>query len=242
MNPIPGYPNLALYLDEALLVIDKPSGLPTLVDGFHPYVPYLVGLLGEAYGRIWVVHRLDKETSGVIAFARTAQAHRDLNTQFEQRRASKVYHALVIGQPEWDEKCVDLPLRPDGDRRHRTVIDQRMGKPAITKLRVLEGYGAFALVEAIPLTGRTHQIRAHLAACGHSLIADRLYRRSGDTRSGSIPGTEPIKRLGLHARSLTLFHPINGQLQSFTAPYPQDFASAIEQLRKSHKPELGNYC
>jgi RluA family pseudouridine synthase len=237
LNPAPGYPILTLYLDEALLVVSKPAGLSTLVDGFHPEAPYLVGLLGEAYGRIWVVHRLDKDTSGVIVFARTALAHRDLNTQFEQRRASKVYHALVIGQPNWDEKCVDLPLRPDGDRRHRTVVDEQMGKPAVTELRVLEGFGAFALVEAIPLTGRTHQIRAHLAASGHPIIADRLYRRSGEAHSASITEGEPIQRLGLHARSLTLFHPLTGQMQNFEAPYPQDFSAALEQLRQSKKPE-----
>ena len=236
MNPNPGYPNLALYLDEALLVVNKPAGLPTLVDGFHPDAPYLVGLMGQAHGRIWVVHRLDKDTSGVIVFARTADAHRDLNAQFEQRRARKVYHALVLGQPNWDEHSVDLPLRPNGDRRHRTVIDLQMGKPAITKLRVLEGFGAFTLVEAIPLTGRPHQIRAHLAACGHPLIADQLYKRSGEAYPASNPGTEPIRRLGLHACSLTLFHPINGQVQHFEAPYPQDFSDALEQLRHSYKP------
>jgi tRNA pseudouridine32 synthase / 23S rRNA pseudouridine746 synthase len=235
VNLSPGYPDLALYLDEALLIVNKPAGLPTLVDGFHPGAPYLMGLLGEAYGRVWVVHRLDKDTSGVIAFARTAQAHRDLNTQFEQRRASKVYHALVIGQPEWDEICVDLPLRPDGDRRHRTVIDREKGKSAITNLKVLEGYGVFALVEALPLTGRTHQIRAHLAAVGHPLIADRLYRRPGEVDLASTPGLEPIKRLGLHARSLSLFHPLYGQKQHFEAPYPQDFSAAVEQLRQINK-------
>jgi RluA family pseudouridine synthase len=232
---ISDYSNLALYLDDALLIVNKPAGLPTLVDGFHPDAPYLAGVLGETYGRVWVVHRLDKETSGVIAFARTPQAHRELNTQFEQRRASKVYHALVIGQPEWDENCVDLPLRPDGDRRHRTVIDHQKGKPAVTRLRLLEGYGAFALVEAVPLTGRTHQIRAHLAVTGHPLVADKLYRRTGETHPGSTPGTEPIKRLGLHASSLTLFHPLNGQRQHFEAPYPQDFSSALEQLRQNFK-------
>jgi RluA family pseudouridine synthase len=237
VNLIPGYLHRPLYLDEALLVVDKPPGLATLVDGFHPEAPYLAGQLGEAYGRIWVVHRLDKDTSGVIVFARTAQAHKDLNAQFEQRRASKVYHALVIGQPEWAEQVVDLPLRPDGDRRHRTVIDRQMGKPAITNLRVLEGFGAFALVEAIPLTGRTHQIRAHLAAAGYPLVADRLYRRFGEAPPASNPETEPIDRLGLHARSLALYHPLNGRLQNFEAPYPQDFASALEQLRQNDKPQ-----
>jgi tRNA pseudouridine32 synthase / 23S rRNA pseudouridine746 synthase len=232
-----GYPGLLLYRDEALLVVNKPAGLATLVDGFHPGAPYLAGLLSEGYGRLWVVHRLDKETSGVIVFARSAQAHRDLNAQFEQRQASKVYHALVCGQPDWDEKTVDLPLRADGDRRHRTVIDRQVGKPAFTGLRLLEGYGVYALVEAIPRTGRTHQIRAHLAACGHPLVADHLYHQAGDIPPACVQGSEPIKRLGLHALSLTLHHPLTQQTQTFHASYPQDFSSALELLRQRHLPE-----
>ncbi len=232
MNPSPDYPNLALYLDEALLVVNKPAGLPTLVDGYQRQAPFLAGLLTQLYGRVWVVHRLDKDTSGVIVFARTAQAHRELNSQFEQRRASKVYHALVVGQPEWDKKNIDLPLRPDGDRRHRTVIDPQRGKPAATEVRVLARYSGYALVEATPRTGRTHQIRAHLAATGHPLVADELYRSPGEDRPGTTQSALPIDRLGLHARSLALFHPLNGQAERFEAPYPPDFASAVEQLRQ----------
>jgi tRNA pseudouridine32 synthase/23S rRNA pseudouridine746 synthase len=239
VNPNPNYPNLALYLDEALLVVDKPAGLPTLVDGYQRDAPYLAGLLTQIYGRVWVVHRLDKDTSGVIVFARSAQAHRELNSQFEQRRASKLYHALVIGRPEWDEKNIDLPLRPDGDRRHRTVIDPQRGKPATTDVRVLERYSGYALVEATPRTGRTHQIRAHLAATGHPLVADELYRGPIKERPGTPESPLPIDRLGLHARSLALFHPLNGQAQRFEAPYPLDFASAIEQLRQKTQFDPG---
>ena len=232
MNPNPSYPDLALYLDEALLVVNKPAGLPTLVDGYQREAPYLVGLLGELYGRVWVVHRLDKDTSGVIVFARTAQAHRELNNQFEQRRANKVYHALVIGQPEWDEKTIDLPLRPNGDRRHRTVIDPQGGKPSSSVLRVLERFSGYALVEASPRSGRTHQIRAHLAAAGNPLMADDLYRGPGRVKTDSTMDPAPIDRLGLHARSLTLIHPLSGQPQRFEAPYPRDFARALEALRQ----------
>lgn len=232
MNPNLSDPNLALYLDEALLVVNKPAGLPTLVDGYQRDAPYLAGQLNEVYGRVWVVHRLDKDTSGVIVFARTAQAHRELNNQFEQRQASKVYHALVIGQPEWDEKAVDLPLRPNGDRRHRTVIDPQRGKQASTALRILERFEGYALVEATPRTGRTHQIRAHLAAVGHPLIADELYRGPGRVEPGATVNPTVIDRLGLHARSLALIHPLSGQPQHFEAPYPQDFAGALEKLRQ----------
>lgn len=232
MNLSTDYPNLALYLDDSLLVVNKPAGLPTLVDGYQRDAPYLAGVLSQAYGRVWVVHRLDKDTSGVIVFARTAQAHRDLNTQFEQRRASKVYHALVTGLPDWDERTISLPLRPNGDRRHRTVVDPQNGKPALTELRLLERYGGYALVEAIPHTGRTHQIRAHLTAAGHPLIADGLYQLPGEKPSGSVEDFAPIDRLGLHARSLLITHPLTREELRFEAPYPQDFAQAMEQLRR----------
>lgn len=233
MKPSLDYPGLALYLDETLLVVNKPAGLPTLVDGYRPDAPYLVDVLRQKYGRIWVVHRLDRDTSGVMVFARSAQAHRALNTQFEQRQASKTYHGLVSGWPEWDEKTIDLPLRPDGDRRHRTIIDLQQGKPAVTQVRVLERLERFTLVEAIPLTGRTHQIRAHLSAVGFPLVSDGLYGRSA--RSQTESGTElaPIGRLGLHAYALALFHPLNGQALHFQAPYPADFAQAVERLRQS---------
>ncbi len=232
---------LVLWKDDALLVVNKPAGLPTLVDGYDSQAPYLLGVLKGAYNPLWVVHRLDRQTSGVIVFARTAEAHRSLNTQFEKHAASKTYHALVTGQPGWDEKTVKLPLRPDGDRRHRTVVDPRQGKPAETHLRLLERFKSHALVEAIPRTGRTHQIRVHLAALGHPIIADPLY---GDGHSLSLsdittgykveklPSRPLLERLGLHAWSLDLAHPVTAQALHFEAPYPKDFTAALHQLRK----------
>jgi RluA family pseudouridine synthase len=237
VNLSPDFQNLALYLDDALLVVNKPAGLPTLVDGYRPQAPHLTGLLTQIYGRVWVVHRLDKDTSGVIIFARSAQAHRELNSQFEQRRAGKVYHALVIGQPSWDQKTIDLALRPDGDRRHRTVVDPERGKPAVTRLRILERFRECALVEAAPLTGRTHQIRAHLAAAGYPLVADDLYHVPSKTRSDANSTAWPIDRLGLHAYSLAFFHPLSGQAQRVEAPYPPDFAQAVIQLRQHSHPD-----
>jgi 23S rRNA-/tRNA-specific pseudouridylate synthase len=101
--------NLVLWRDETLLVVNIPSGLPALPDGYNPTAPYLGGILKPAFGRLWVVHRLDRHTSGVVAFARTSQARRTLNTQFEQRQVSKVYHALVVGNPDWTEKTLRSP-------------------------------------------------------------------------------------------------------------------------------------
>lgn len=235
-----------LYQDEALLVVNKPAGLSTLPDGYNPTLPHVKTLLEQEYGRLWIVHRLDKETSGVLLLARSAQAHRSLNTQFEQHQVSKIYHALVIGKPEWQEKTISLPLRPNGDRHHRTVIDQQAGKPAVTHLNVLERFGDYCLVEAIPETGRTHQIRAHLSALGLSIVGDKLY---GGRINAHHPEKEPqseqvtnqaqklTERMGLHARSLEITHPINGERIKFEAPYPVWLEVILQQLREPGRAE-----
>jgi tRNA pseudouridine32 synthase/23S rRNA pseudouridine746 synthase len=222
MQPPPVIP--VLYLDDYLLVVAKPAGLPTLVDGYHPEAPFLVGVLKETYPALWVVHRLDRQTSGVIVFARTAAAHRALNTQFEQRQAVKTYHALVQGSPAWDSRSIHLRLRADGDRRHRTVVDPRHGKPAETDLLVLDRFEGFALLQAIPHTGRTHQIRAHLAALGHPVVSDPLY---GGSMLPDLP------RMGLHAFSLRLFHPDTGEQMEFNVSYPEEFAQSVDALRQA---------
>ena len=215
-----------LYTDDSLLVVNKPAGLPTLPDGYDKAAPYLGGELAAPYGRVWIVHRLDRGTSGVIVVARTAAAHRALNLQFDAHTVMKIYHALVIGVPEWDERTIDLPLRPDGDRRHRTVIDPQYGKAAITHTRVLERFAQHALIEARLETGRTHQIRAHLAAMGLPLLADTLY--------GKTTGGTGIDRTALHARSMAFEHPLTGARLEFEAPYPADFEAALRHL--------GLYC
>jgi tRNA pseudouridine32 synthase/23S rRNA pseudouridine746 synthase len=227
LSPIP-----VLYQDESLLAIDKPAGLPTLPDGYDPTAPHLRSLLEPHFGRLWIVHRLDRDTSGVLLLARTAEAHRFLNTQFDQRQASKVYHALVVGNPEWSMKTVDLPLRVDVGHKHRTAVDPRRGKLAITDLRVLERFitewfpSAYALIKAVPKTGRTHQIRAHLAALGYPLLADALYGESQLEPHTLMP------RLALHALQLNIEHPVSHTTLHIKAPYPEDFNRALAQLRQ----------
>jgi tRNA pseudouridine32 synthase/23S rRNA pseudouridine746 synthase len=228
-----------LHIDEALLVVNKPAGLPTLPDGYQAGAPYLVGLLQEAFGRLWVVHRLDRETSGVLVLARTAEAHRGLNVQFQEREIAKIYHALVVGKPAWDERTVKLPLRADGDRRHRTVVDRVDGKPSTTGCRVLSRLGDYTLIEARPKTGRPHQIRAHLAAEHLPLVGDLLYASQGGGLQGDsgaalrrlLVDAAPLARLGLHALALTLEHPASGATVTFEAPYPPDFAAALARLQ-----------
>jgi RluA family pseudouridine synthase len=204
--------------------------------------PYLAQILEPDFGRLWIVHRLDRETSGVIVFARSAAAHRDLNTQFEGRDVAKVYHALTVGVPPWEKKQVDLALRRDGDRRHRTVIDAARGKPSLTRFAVLERFPGFALLEARPRTGRTHQIRAHLRAIGFPIIGDTLY--GGDSElllsmlhaEENVPGTADrvlIARAALHALSIAFTHPRTGDPLHFSAPYPDDISHTLQALRKA---------
>lgn len=212
-----------LFSDEHLLVVNKPAGLSTLPEGYDKSAPCLLNLLKQQYNRMWVVHRLDKETSGVIVFARSAEVHRALNIAFDSRNVSKVYHAIVSGVPPWDEHTIDLPLRRDGDRRHRTVIDQQRGKPAVTHLRVLERFAQHTLIEARPETGRTHQIRAHLAALDLPLAGDVLY--------GGKDVAALIARTALHAHAIELEHPVTHKPLHVEAPYPLDFAQALLQLR-----------
>jgi tRNA pseudouridine32 synthase / 23S rRNA pseudouridine746 synthase len=215
-------PLTILYQDESLLAVNKPAGLPTLPDGYNRAAPCLIDLLNQQLGRVWVVHRLDRDTSGVIVFAHTAEVHRALNLAFDSRAVHKVYHAIASGVPEWDERVIDLPLRPDGDRRHRTVIDRANGKPAVTRVHVLERFAQHTLIEARPETGRTHQIRAHLAALELPLAGDVLYHSTDTTL---------LSRTALHAYSIEFTHPVTHEVLQLSAPYPEDFTSALAQLR-----------
>lgn len=222
-----------LHVDDSLLVIEKPAGLPTLPDGYDPVAPHLKSALEPRFGRLWTVHRLDRETSGVLLLARSAQAHRQLNAQFQSHQVDKEYHALVSGVPAWTERLVDLPLRPDGDRRHRTVVDLDGGKPSATYLELLERFAGFCLLAARPQTGRMHQIRAHLRAEGLPILCDRLYgggRRLVLAREAGTCDTL-LDRLALHARAVTFDHPASSERLTFQAGYPSDFGAALQALR-----------
>ncbi|NTU62057.1 MAG: RluA family pseudouridine synthase [Chloroflexi bacterium] len=212
-----------LFIDDHLLVVNKPAGLPTLPDGYDKSAPCLINLVKQQYRRVWVVHRLDKDTSGAIVFARSAEVHRALNIAFDSHEVSKVYHAITIGVPAWDEHTIDLPLRPDSDRRHRTVVDRQRGKPAVTRVCVIECFAQHALIEARPETGRTHQIRAHLAAIDLPLAGDVLY--------GGKDATVLLSHTALHAQSIELDHPATHQRLHVEAPYPLDLTELLDRLR-----------
>lgn len=211
-----------LHADEAVIVVDKPAGLAVLPEGWGKDAPCLMQMLEQQFGsKIWVVHRLDKITSGVIVFARTTDAHRELNRQFEQHEAGKIYRLILEGVPDWDQKVAKHPLRVNVGHKHRTAVDSRDGKPAETRFEVLERFQSNVLAEAHLMTGRTHQIRAHAHALGYPLLGDVLY--------GAQP-TALIVRPALHSYRLVITHPNTGQRESYTANYPEDFLQALERL------------
>lgn len=211
-----------IHKDNDILVINKPADLPVLPDGWDKDAPYLVKMLEEEFNKAWVVHRIDKSTSGIIIFALTAEAHRSLNIQFEKHLVKKTYHAILNGSPKWLDKITKFPLRANVGSKHRTVVDNRNGVRSETRFRILKQNQLSALAEAMPMTGRTHQIRVHAFALGYPLLGDILY---------SAPETDIISRAALHAYSLSFDHPTSNERLTFTAPYPADFQKALKTLK-----------
>jgi len=203
-----------LHADDALLAVDKPAGLASIPER-DPSADCLLARLVALHGRLLVVHRLDKGVSGVLVFARTEQAHRALCVQFEARRVAKTYLALVEGEMPGEAGRIDAPLRTFGSGR--TGVDLARGKPCVTDWRVLERRPGSTLLEVSPLTGRRHQIRAHLWSVGHPIAGDERYGGRGG------PGPPP-PRLMLHALALDVDHPATGARLRLAAPAPVEFA------------------
>ena len=213
-----------LYSDEDLVVVNKPAGLLSIPDGYHPQLPHLSQALAPLMGKLWIVHRLDKETSGVMLVARSAEAHRILNQSFRERALSKLYHCLAAPGPDWQTKNLDLPLRVNADRAHRTRVDLERGKPARTLVQVLKSGERFSLLECALFSGYTHQIRAHLYYAGLGLLGDSLYQPKGVDNFDERLRAE---RVLLHAYEIGFTHPLTGQKLSFRAPYPPDFQEKL---------------
>jgi len=238
LQKTPSTPSV-IYIDDDVLVVNKPSGLRTIADGYDPTLPFVKKLLQSKYGRLWVVHRLDKDTSGVLVLARNAAAHKILNQQFEQRVVGKTYHAIVVGTPHWERKCIDLPLRVNGDRRHRTVVDLENGKSAITEVKVLERFSGFCLMLVSPHSGYTHQIRSHLSAIGFPIAADPLYYKIGvknipskKINTHAIP-KEWLPRLCLHASEISFIHPLTKIQCVITAEMPEQITQLLAYLKEN---------
>lgn len=232
-----------IYEDEALLVVNKPPDLLTIPDRFDSTKPNLYHLLSMQYEeKIYVVHRIDRETSGVICFAKTEEAHKNLSQQFEGRVVEKIYLALVDGKPTPPEGTIDKPIGQHPTQAGKMTVS-RDGKTALTDYKTVEVFKAFALMEANIKTGRTHQIRVHFKFIGHPLAIDPLYGRreafflseikNRNYQLGKDQEENPLmSRATLHAARLELNHPSTGARMSFAAAPPKDFQAVLNQLRK----------
>lgn len=218
-----------VYQDADIVIIDKPAGLTvhpgagrhsdTLVHALLGFDPS-IAVVGDV-DRPGIVHRLDKDTSGLIAVARTSAAHGALARQWRERTVVKRYWALVTGTPRQPEGEIELPIGRD-PRHRRRMAPVAGGRPARTRYRVARAYRGFSLLDVSIETGRTHQIRVHLAALGHPVAGDRLYGA----------GTPPpaLTRQFLHAYMLGLRLPSTGEYSEFVAPLPVDLAAVLERL------------
>lgn len=214
----------------------------TIPDRYSPDKANLQQLLSKKYGQIFVVHRLDKETSGILLFAKTAEAHKLFSTLFADRNIRKFYLTVVDGQPYEESATIDKKIAPTPNHLDRMRIDKR-GKESISKYKVLEKFKDFSLLEVEILTGRTHQIRVHLESEGFPLAADPLYSRREALYAADIKGRKfkdkpnkeirpLISRSILHAWRLEFDHPITNESIKLEAAIPKDIRAVISQLKK----------
>jgi 23S rRNA pseudouridine1911/1915/1917 synthase len=248
----PTAPFVIIYEDRSIIAVNKAAGIAVGGDRWDETVERLDRLLAShcLTPRVFTVHRIDRDTSGAVVFAKDAETHKRLCAAFEGRQAVKQYIAVVHGRFSPDETVCELPLVPDGDKQHRTIIDKYRGKKAVTRFRLLGRAGNYSVVEAVPETGRTHQIRVHLASLGRPIVCDPLYgeaARRGHAEKGVFlssfkkgwrgnPQEEQplLSRLGLHAQYLTLPDYSNGDASPLRryAPLSRDMAALIKQMEK----------
>ncbi len=209
----PKIPDWVVFMDENLVVVNKPAGLLSVPDGYNPSLPHIRSVLEPILGKLWMVHRLDKETSGLMVLARDAEAHRELNRQFREHEPIKHYLAQVAPMPSWNKISVDAPLKVNADRAHRTRVNFEKGKPAKTDFMVLRREGNWAELVCTLHTGITHQIRAHLYHLGLGILGDPLYQPP-EFKAASKP---EVGRMTLHASELTFNHPKTGAVMYFSA-------------------------
>ncbi|MFL5245281.1 MAG: RluA family pseudouridine synthase [Gemmataceae bacterium] len=235
------------YLDRHIVVVDKPPGLttmrhageaaefgarskrflpPTLAD----FLPDLIAAKQPGKpGRVRAVHRLDKETSGLVVFARTPEAESRLGKQFRAHTIERRYLAVVRGQAQ-EGKIESSLIEDRGDGRRGSAKEPGRGKRAVTHVRIVEPLGNFTLVECRLETGRTHQVRIHLGEAGTPICGERIYDRPLHSRP--YPDPSGCKRVALHAATLGLVHPASGERKTWTSPLPKDMAELVKRLRR----------
>jgi RluA family pseudouridine synthase len=229
-----------LYRDQHVLVADKPAGMLTVPGRGDASVPLIEEARAEAPGAM-AVHRLDRDTSGVVVFALTREAHKALNAIFEGRRAEKTYLALVRGDLSEPEK-IDLPLAETRRGQMRVARPaEKSAQAALTEVKPTERFGAYTLCTCLPRTGRTHQIRVHLAAIGHPLAFDPRYGEDRPLRIGELwrgapdPDTVVLSRTPLHASALRIPHPARRGWLEVESPLADDMARCLDLLRAARR-------
>lgn len=230
-----------IYHDEAVIIVNKPPNYLSIPDRYSPQIPNVLGFLRAQFEEVFTVHRIDKPTSGIMCFAKNAEAHRNLSSQFQERTVQKIYLALVEGKPLKKTGIIDKPIAQNKLSASRMVIAER-GKRSITHYKVIDEFRHFALVEADIKTGRTHQIRVHFQSMGHPLAIDELYGKreqlylseiKSKYKLGKFEDERPLmSRTTLHANKLSIDHPVTGERLNFEAPPHKDFAAIVRQLRK----------
>jgi len=229
-----------VFEDDDYVALNKPSGLLSIPDREGKEIS-LKSLLQERYERIFTVHRLDKDTSGLIIFAKNEEAHRHLSMQFEERQTEKIYVGLVLGTPANPKGTINLPIAENMVTRGTMIINRR-GKEAITDYEVLENFGSYSWLQFRIHTGRTHQIRVHLKDMGHPIVCDELY---GDGKplllsslkskfklsKNELEERPLLNRLGLHAFQLN-FTGLSGNRKGLEAPIYKDLKATLQQLGK----------
>ncbi len=225
-------PLSVLFEDEHLLVVDKPSGLTVHPGSGRPAGTLANALVHRLRGlpetigadRPGIVHRLDKDTSGAIVVAKTEYVQRRLSAAFAARHVKKTYLAVVHGSPPEDVGEIDLPIGRSRTRRTKMATRHDGGRRAVTRWRVEQRLPRHAVVRAMPVTGRTHQIRVHLLSIRHPIVGDPIYGNPG------LPGEDLAPRLLLHAWRISFEHPVTGERVGAEAPVPPDIAQAIRAL------------
>jgi len=229
-----------LFENDNIIAFDKPSGLLVIPDQHTPIEKTLLGYAEKKTDqKLWIVHRIDRGTSGIVLFAKNAPAHANVSRQFEKGQIKKVYLALLNGNINEDSGRIDAPISVDG----RTVGLDKSGKPSVTEFEVVERFRDYTLVHAYPGTGRRHQIRLHFLSLGTPLAVDDEYSGrhsillSEFKKKYKETGVEKplISRLTLHAQKLTLTEPSSNESLSIESAIPKDFEITLKQLRKYNK-------
>ena len=235
--------DLIIFENEDFVALNKPSGLLTIPD--REGVNGLRNLLQEKYGSIFTVHRLDKDTSGIVVFAKNEAMHKHLSLQFENRETKKIYYGLVLGNPANKTGVINEPIAEHPVKKGMMCVYKK-GKESITEYEVLETFRLFSWVQFRILTGRTHQIRVHSKHIGNPIACDPLYgdgkpvfisqlKKTYNLSKEEEEGERPIlNRLALHAAQLS-FKGLNGELFNLEAPLSKDLKALLNQLKKWKK-------